>query len=101
MEVSLDPHRSVDVNRQIHVNISQRDQTRQGKATMSENRSFFSREKLAASGGTQTHDILLTMQMLYQLSHRGSSAGQAESLNVMQGQRHLLPVTQGNSNSYL
>ena len=29
--------------------------------------------------------------MLYQLSHRGSSAGQAESLNVTEGQRRLFP----------
>ena len=33
----------------------------------------------AASGGIQTCNILSTRQMHYQLSHRGSSAGQAES----------------------
>ena len=32
-------------------------------------------EKRAAQVGTRTHDILLTRQMLYQLSYRGSSAG--------------------------
>ena len=39
----------------------------------------------------KTCDILCTRQTFNQLSHRGSSAGQAKSLNVMQGQRHLSP----------
>ena len=39
----------------------------------------------------RTRDVLHARQMLYQLSHRGSSAGQAESLNVMQGQMRLFP----------
>ena len=51
----------------------------------------------AASGGIRTHNVLRTRQTLYQLSHRGSSAGQAESLNVIQGQRYLFPDKQGNS----
>ena len=34
-------------------------------------------------GGTQTHNILLTRQMLYQLSYRGSSAGWVESRRGM------------------
>ena len=36
-------------------------------------------KKKSCSGGIQTHDILLTRQMLYQLSYRGSSAGWVES----------------------
>ena len=40
--------------------------------------SFF-KEKLAASGGTRTHDHQLTRRCSYQLSYRGSSAGWAES----------------------
>ena len=40
--------------------------------------SFF-KEKLAASGGTQTHDHQLSRRRSYQLSYRGSSAGWAKS----------------------
>ena len=58
---------------------------RQGKATQHNRKtkqhnttrpkqSFF-KEKLAASGGTQTHDHLLPRQHSYQLSYQGSSAG--------------------------
>ena len=32
-------------------------------------------EKKSCSGGIRTHDIMLTRQMLYQLSYRGRSAG--------------------------
>ena len=39
----------------------------------------------AASGGTRTRDVLHSRQTLYQLSHRGSSAGQAEYLKFIQG----------------
>ena len=67
-------------------------ETRQGKATTPENCYFCQEEKEAASGGTRTRNILHAVQMLYQLSHRGSSAGQAESLKVMQVQRYLSPV---------
>ena len=49
------------------------------------------------SGGTLTHNSVHTVQTLYQLSHRGSSAGQAESLKALQGQRRLSPDEQGNS----
>ena len=49
---------------------------------------LFLKRKRTASGGI---GILHTRQTLYQLSHRGSSAGQAESLNVTQGQRRLFP----------
>ena len=56
---------------------------------------FFLKKKIrAASGGTRTRDILHTRQTLYQLSHRGSSAGQAESLSVMQRQSRLFPYKQ-------
>ena len=37
------------------------------------------KEKLAASGGTRTHDHQLARRCSYQLSYRGSSAGWAES----------------------
>ena len=59
------------------------------------------RKRRVASGGIQTCDVLRTRQTLYQLSHQGSSAGQAESLNVIQGQRHLFSDKQGNSFSVL
>ena len=62
-----------------------------------DNSLFLKRKRRAASGGTRTHDVLHTRQMLYQLSHRGSSAGQAESLNVVQRQSRLFPDKQGNS----
>ena len=44
----------------------------------------------------RTRDILRARQTLYQLSHRGSSAGQAESLKFMQGKGRLSPDGQGN-----
>ena len=44
-------------------------------------------ERRAASGGIRTCNVLRTRQMLYQLSYQGSPAGQAKSLNVIQGQR--------------
>ena len=45
--------------------------------------SFFpKRKRKAASGGTRARDVLRSRQTLYQLSHRGSSAGQAESLSL-------------------
>ncbi len=43
---------------------------------------------------------LHTRQTLYQLSQRGSSVGQAESLSVIQGQRRLFPDKQGGSYTY-
>ena len=70
-------------------------ETRQSKATTPENNSLFlKRKRIAASGGTRTRDFLHTRQTLYQLSHRGSSAGQAESLDVMQRQSRLSPDKQ-------
>ena len=64
---------------------------------MLEDNSFFSREKKwAALGRIRTHDILRARRMLYQLSHRGSPAGQAESLKFMQGKGRLSPDEQGN-----
>ena len=56
---------------------------RQRKATKPKDNSLFlKRKRRAASGGIQTHDVLHTRQTLYQLSHQGSSAGQAKSLNA-------------------
>ena len=90
----------------LHVHVlymnDQSVETRQSKATTPEDNSFFlKRKRRAASGGTQTCDVLHTRQTLYQLSHRGSSAGQAKSLNVMQRQSRLSPDKQGNSISVL
>ena len=77
--------------------------SRQGKAKQLrlETTLFFLKRKRAASGGTRTRNILHTRQTLYQLSHQGSSAEQAESLSFMQGQRRLSPARQSNSNSVL
>ena len=62
---------------------------------------FFPEEKKkSCSGGIRTRDILRARQTLYQLSHQGSSAGQAESLIAIQGQRRLFPDKQGNSYQY-
>ena len=55
------------------------------------NSSFFlKRKRRVASGRIRTRNVLRARQTLYQLSHQGSSAGQAESLNVIQGQRRLV-----------
>ena len=62
-----------------------------------DNSLFLKRKRRAASDGTRTRDVLHTRQTLYQLSHQCSSAGQAESLNVMQRQSRLFPDKQGNS----
>ena len=62
---------------------------------------FSKRKRRAASGGIRTCDVLRARQTRYQLSHRGSSAGQAKSLNVIQGQRHLFPDKWGNSFQYM
>ena len=94
------PHHSVPAGgmawwhgNSIHVNSV--NETRQSKATTPKDKSFFFKRKgRAASGGIRTHNILHTRQTLYQLSHRGSSAGQAESL---QGKGRLSPDGQGNS----
>ena len=53
--------------------------------TPEDNSLFFRGKRRAASGGTRTHDPLRSRQMLYQLSHRGSSAGQTESLRFIKG----------------
>ena len=50
-------------------------ETRQSKATMPI-------DKLPQAG---VDDVPCTRQMLYQVNHQGNSAGQAESLNVIQG----------------
>ena len=60
---------------------------RQGKATQHNRktkqhnttrpRQLFFKEKIAASGGTRTHDRPLARRRSYQLSYRGSSVGWA------------------------
>ena len=60
----------------VHVHVCSVIETRQSKATTPEDKKSWIR----------TLNILRTRQTLYQLSQRGSSAGQAESLNVIQGQ---------------
>ena len=79
----------------VHVHVHERSviETRQSKAT-EDNSLFLKRKRRAASGGIRTCNVLCTRQTLYQLSHRGSSAGQAESL---QRQSCLFPDKQGNS----
>ena len=68
-------------------------ETRQSKATKPENNSFFLKRKWrTASGGIWTRNVLCTRQTLYQLSHKGSSAGQAESLKFMQNKGRLSHV---------
>ena len=83
-----------------HVHEISANETRQIKATKPKDNSFFSLEK-KRSCGIQTRNILHTKQMLYQLSHRGSPAGQAESLKVMRYKGRLSPDKQGNTNSVL
>ena len=67
----------------VHVHERSVIETRQSKATTPEDNSLFlKRKRRAASGRTQTRNILHTRQTLYQLNHRGSSAGQAESVRL-------------------
>ena len=56
-----------------------RHKSKQGNATNMNISFSMENEKKSCSGGIQTHDILLTRQMLYQLSYHGSSAGWVES----------------------
>ena len=61
-------------------------ETRQSKQLRPKTTPFFSREKMSClrpQGGIRTCNILRARQTLYQLSHRGSSAGQAESLKFI------------------
>ena len=51
---------------------------KQGKATWHTQGGHFSYEKLAASGGTRTHDTLHSRQSALPLSYQGSSAGWAQ-----------------------
>ena len=46
-------------------------------------------EKLAASGGTQTHDCQLARRCSYQLSYQGSSAGWARITYTMQSNQSI------------
>ena len=79
-----------------HVNISQRDKARQTNYAWRQ--LLFPRAKWAASGGTRTCDKLHIVQMLYQLSHWGSSAGKAECYTSAEAS---LPCYTGYSNSVL
>ena len=98
---SIETHTCVYIHTYMYMNTSVIE-TRQSKATTPEDNSLFlKRKRRAALGGTQTRNVLHTRQTLYQLSHRGSSAGQAESLNVMQRQSRLSPDKQVNSISVL
>ena len=56
----------------------QQQHKQKGKATQLARKLFF-KEKLAASGGTPTHDHQLAKRCSYQLRYRGSSPGWAES----------------------
>ena len=59
-----------------------------GKSKKTNLRAFFSifieKHKRGCSGGIQTRDLLRSRQLLYQLSHRGSSAGWVQITQVMQ-----------------
>ena len=73
----------------VHVNSV--NETRPTEATIPEDNSFFS-----ASGRIRTRNILHTRRF-FQLSHRGSSAGQAKSLKFIQGKESLSSDEEGNS----
>ena len=69
---------------------------RQGKAKqlhehMKTTLLFFPRQKQASPGGIRTHNVLHTRQTLYQLSHQGSSVGQAESFQCYARAKESLP----------
>ena len=66
-------------------------ETRQSKA---EDSYFFTSKKSYLRQDLNPQLTTYTRQMLYQLSYRGSPAGQAESLNVMQMQGCLSLITQ-------
>ena len=67
--------------------------------TPEDNSLFFQRKRRDASGRTPTRNVLRSRQMLHQVSHRGSSAGRAESLKFIQGKWHLSPDKQVYSTS--
>ena len=56
---------------------------------------FVSREKELPQAGFERAMFCVLGRHFTNLATKGSSAGQAESLNVMQGQRHLFPDKQG------
>ena len=105
IEASAHTHTAHAMQMHIHVTyVHERSviETRQSKATTPEDNSFFpKRKRRAASGGTPTRDVLHTRQTLYQLSHRGSSARQAESLNVMQRQSRLSLINRVTLSQYM
>ena len=75
-------------------------ETRQMQATTPEDNSFFPREKEELPrAGLEPAAFCILGRPLYQLSHQGSSAGQAESLKFVQGKWRLSPDKQGYSTS--
>ena len=61
------------------------------QARTPEDNSFFPREKELPRAGLEPATFCILGRPLYQLSHRGSSAGQAESLKFVQGKWRLFP----------
>ena len=75
----------------LHVNLG-----KQGnKPETAESPLFYFHRKKDCSGGIQTHSLLLSRQLLYQLSHRGSPAGWVQITQVMQAKRLISPDKQG------
>ena len=67
----------------VHVHVQSVIGTRQCKATTSEDGSFFQRKnELPQAVLELATSYVHTMQMLYQVSHRGSSAGQAKCVHI-------------------
>ena len=83
---------------QVIYNVMTEQSWRRGKGRQLHLKIALFPEKIrATSGRTPTCDIQHTVQMFYQLSHLGSSAGQAESLRFIQVQRRLFSVRHGYS----
>ena len=75
-------------------------ETRQMQATTPEDNSFFPREKEELPrAGLEPATFCILGRLLYQLSHQGSSAQQAESLKFVQGKWCLSPDKQSYSTS--
>ena len=59
--------------------------------TPEDNSSFFREKEQLPQAGLEPATFCFPGRPLYQLSHRGSSAGQAESLKFVQGKWRLSP----------
>ena len=79
----------------IHVHVNPFNETRQSKQLHPKTTPFFSRKNELPQAGFEPMMSCVLGDTL-QLSHRGSSAGQAESLKFMQGKGCLSPDGQGN-----